>query len=78
MKVAIKHNIVLKNGKPNAAIIPYKDFQKIVKLLESISKKPTTKKGKPISEESELLILKQRKKEKSFPMDVFFKKLENA
>ena len=63
MKVAIKHNIVLKNGKPNAAIIPYKDFQKIIKLLESISKKPTTKKGKPISDESELLILKQRKKD---------------
>jgi PHD/YefM family antitoxin component YafN of YafNO toxin-antitoxin module len=78
MKVAIKHDIVLKNGKPNAAIIPYKDFQKLVKLIESISKKQTPKKLKINSDEDELLILKRRKKEKSIPMETFFKKLENA
>ncbi|MBP7283941.1 MAG: hypothetical protein KBA66_20315 [Leptospiraceae bacterium] len=78
MKVAIKHDIVLKNGKPNAAIISYKDFQKFVKLIESISQKPSIKKAKAISSQDELLLLKRRKKEKSVPMDVFFKKLENA
>ncbi len=78
MKVAIKHDIVLKNGKPNAAIIPYKDFQYIVKLIQSIPEKPVVKKIKKISTDKELEILKRRKKEKSVPMDVFFKKLENA
>ena len=76
MKVAIKHDIVLKNGKPNAAIISYKDFQKIVKIIQSISDKPPTRKTKAISDE--ITILKSRKKEKSISMDVFFKKLENA
>lgn len=78
MKVAIKHDIVLKNGKPNAAIIPYKDFQYIVKLIQSIPEKPIVRKTKKNSPDKELEILKRRKKEKSVPMDVFFKKLENA
>ncbi|HRG76587.1 MAG TPA: hypothetical protein PLX69_18650 [Leptospiraceae bacterium] len=78
MKVAIKHDIVLKNGKPNAAIIPYKDFQYIAKLIQSFPEKPVVKKTKKVSADKELEILKRRKKEKSIPMDAFFKKLENA
>ncbi len=78
MKVAIKHDIVLKNGKPNAAIIPYKDFQYIVKLIQSIPEKPVVRKQNKVPLGKELEILKRRKKEKSIPMDTFFKKLENA
>jgi hypothetical protein len=52
----------------------------MVKLIQSISEKQAVRVRKPksVSDENELEILKRRKKDKSIPMDVFFKKLENA